>query len=181
MWPIVTSFGLILINLVACFALKIRWHGVAMPNMPLSQISHYSFIPCSWASAVQCRQTEREEWDYGSPITGAWKDPTCHISITMNPDLNSDLCLGRLNAWLLSPYASIHFLLEATKAPLSLVLLQMDNQWRGVHNSHCLLAQPHFCHSEEGLIEWFSPLQCDVNTTILWLIIFGKISAIYCM
>lgn len=58
-----------------------------------------------------------DDSDRSSPITGASKDPTCHISITMNPDFNSDFCLGELNAGLLSPYASIHFLLEATKQP----------------------------------------------------------------
>lgn len=51
-------------------------------------------------------------------------DPTCHISITMNPDFNPDFCLGPLNTRLLSPYASIHFLLEATKQPFH--SLQID-------------------------------------------------------
>lgn len=67
-----------------------------------------------WVSAAPAGEHDS---DRSSPITGASKDPTCHISITMNPDFNSDFCLGWLNARLLSPYASIHFLLEATKQP----------------------------------------------------------------
>lgn len=76
----------------------------------------------SWVSAAP---TERGDSDWSSsPITGASKDPTCYISITMKPDFNSDFCLGCLNTGLLSPYASIHFLLEATKQPFH--ALQID-------------------------------------------------------
>lgn len=81
-------------------------------------------------SRVSAAIADREGSGCGSPITGAWKDPTCHISITMNPDFNSDFCLGWLNARLLSPYASTHFLLESTKQPFH--SLQMDTNGRMV-------------------------------------------------
>lgn len=47
---------------------------------------------------VSAAPADGQDSDWSSPITGASKDPTCHISITMNPDFNSDFCLGCLNA-----------------------------------------------------------------------------------
>lgn len=64
-------------------------------------------------AGYQLLQQEGPDWN--GPITGTSKDPTCHISITMNPDFNSDFCLGWLKARLLSPYASsLRFLLETS-------------------------------------------------------------------
>lgn len=59
----------------------------------------------------------------------------------MNPDFNSDFCLGRLNTRLLSPYASIHFVLEATKQPFH--SLQMDTNGRA---ASVYTQKTHFMH-----------------------------------
>lgn len=66
--------------------------------------------PAGLRNQVSAATSEKEDSDRSGPITGSSKALTCHISITIKPDFNSDFCLGCVNTRRLPPpHACIAF------------------------------------------------------------------------